>query len=106
MDSANPGVWEGKGVPEGSVVGEVARGGHDADGRGGEGELGQPQRQAAPRPGAPGQLPHLNRPGLRPPPAQTSGPRSAAMRAVLEAAEGGGSRSVVPAGVRKGAAES
>lgn len=39
-------------VPEGCVVGEPGRGGHGADGRGGEDELARPQRQAARRPGA------------------------------------------------------
>lgn len=78
-------------LPEGGVVGEADRGGHDADGRGGEEELAEPQRQAAPRAGAPGQLHRAA--GLAPERSrtlpQTPGRRSAAMRA--GGLEGGGS---------------
>jgi len=58
-DSGDKGRKQSGTVPEGRVVGEPGRGGHGADGRGGEDELARPQRQAAGRPGASGQFRHL-----------------------------------------------
>lgn len=75
----------GRHAPEGGVCGEAEGGGRGADGRGGEDELPHPQREAAPRPGAAGELPHLD----RPPPLPTRAARRAGALSDAAPATGG-----------------